>query len=185
LPRGAEPLANRRFALTVGTFEIRKNYALLIDLWHDLVLDPTFDLDLVIVGMPGWKTSEAINRLKRSPLFGKRIFWFQGVSDAALSWFYDRCHVFLFPSFYEGWGMPVAEAMSRQKPAIVSSRGAIPEASPSGATMLDPGDADAWRRAIREASINPSRPDSPSIRTWDETAASLKTLFSTDLAGAS
>ena len=62
VPGLRDRLARRRFALTVGTFEIRKNYRMLIDLWHELVDDETFDLDLVIVGMAGWRVDDILDQ---------------------------------------------------------------------------------------------------------------------------
>ena len=150
-------LARKRFALSVGTFEVRKNYRLLIDLWHELVDDVTFDLDLVIVGMAGWCVEDVLARLRLSPLFGNRIFWFQGISDAGLSWLYNTCHIFLFPSLYEGWGLPVVEALQHGRPAIVSNRGAVPEASLGIAQIIDPDDRQAWRRAIVAEAQSPRR----------------------------
>ena len=168
-------LARRRFALSVGTFEIRKNYKLLIDLWHELVDDSKFDLDLVIVGMAGWCVEDVLAQLRLSPLFGDRIFWFQGISDAALSWLYDTCHVFLFPSLYEGWGLPVVEALQHGRPAIVSNRGAVPEAGLGIAQIIDPDDRQAWLRAIAAEAQSPRRRVvAPSIPNWDYTADVVK-----------
>ncbi len=170
-----ERLAGRRFALAVGTFEARKNYALVIDLWHELVKDPDFDLDLVIVGMEGWKVGEVIDRLKASPLYGTRIFWLQKVTDGGLSWLYEMCHFLVFPSLYEGWGLPVVEALQHGRPAIVSSRGATPEAGYGLATVVDPADRTAWYRAIAEAARAPRRTlDVPRFPSWNDAAASVK-----------
>ena len=68
-PEGLDPhlvqrLSARKFALAVGTFEVRKNYGLLLDVWGRLASDPGFDLDLVIVGMRGWEADDVISRLE-------------------------------------------------------------------------------------------------------------------------
>ena len=168
-------LARRRFALSVGTFEIRKNYNMLIDLWHELTEDPTFDLDLVIVGMAGWCVEDVLTRLHASPLLGSRIFWLQGVSDAGLSWLYESCHLFLYPSLYEGWGLPVVEALQHGRPVIASNRGGVPEASLGLAEIIDPDDQEAWRRAIiAHAHAGRRQILAKSIPTWDHTAAMVK-----------
>jgi glycosyltransferase involved in cell wall biosynthesis len=174
LPR----FGRRRFALTVGTFEIRKNHRLLIDLWHELVADPGFDLDLVIVGMPGWRVDDVIARLEASPLFGTRIFWLRRLPDAALSWLYDNCHVMLFPSFYEGWGLPVVEALQHGRPVIASNRGATPEAGLGAALLLDPEDPAAWGAAIRMAAATPRQSITVArIPDWDTTAREMKSIL--------
>lgn len=170
-------LASGRFALTVGTFEIRKNYALLVDLWEELLRDPDFDLDLVIVGMPGWLVEDTMKRLKALPGFGTRIHWFNRLSDAGLSWLYENCHVFLFPSLYEGWGLPVAEALLHKSPTIASSRGATPEAAFGQALILDPDDRKAWRAALAETAKAPRRVitfDPANLPSWDQTAATVE-----------
>ncbi|MCA0012910.1 glycosyltransferase family 4 protein [Mesorhizobium sp. B292B1B] len=166
-----ERLRKGRYALTVGTFEIRKNYRLLLDIWPDLVKDPEFDLDLVIVGMPGWGNDEIMENLRQSPLLGRRIFWFNKLGDGGLSWLYENCNVFVFPSLYEGWGLPVVEALQHGKPVIVSDQGSSPEAGLEVATIVAIDDRQGWINAIKEASTGrlvASRPKA--IPSWDEAA---------------
>ncbi len=176
-PAVRERLRRGRFALAVGTFEIRKNYPLLIDLWEELLPDPAFDLDLVIVGMPGWCVDEAIARLQGLPAFGTRVFWFKRLSDAGLSWLYGHCLVSLFPSLYEGWGLPVVEALQHGRPVIASSRGATPEAGFGVATILDPEDRTAWRAALLAASQGPRQVveiEPGRLPDWDGTALAVQ-----------
>jgi glycosyltransferase involved in cell wall biosynthesis len=154
-----------------------KNYRLLLNIWDDLVKDPSFDLDLVIVGMRGWNVDDVISTLETSPLYEKRIFWFRNLSDAGLSWLYENCHVFLFPSLYEGWGLPVVESLRHHRPVIVSSRGASPEAALGCATIVDPDDRSMWIKEIRRlslmsrAEIQVTVDDLPS---WDQTALTVR-----------
>ena len=172
-----ERLARGRFALAVGTVEIRKNHSLLIDLWDELLADPSFDLDLVIVGMPGWCADDVIARLEGLRGFGSRVLWFKQMSDAGLSWLYEQCHISLFPSLYEGLGLPVIEALQHGRPVIASNRGAIPEAGLGLATILDPDDRAGWRAAVIAASraprqvvnVGPER-----FPNWERTVATIK-----------
>jgi glycosyltransferase involved in cell wall biosynthesis len=174
-----EKFESGRFALTVGTFEIRKNYKLLIKIWHEMVEDPAFDLDLVIVGMPGWNVDEIIKGLEESPLYGTRIFWFRKLSDAGLSWLYDKCHVFVFPSLYEGWGLPVVEALLHRRPAIISSLGATPEAGMGLATVIDPADEAEWIRQIKRSALAPRQSITlnSDLPTWDLTGDFVKDVM--------
>src|ERR1700722_2506150 len=175
-PEIRERLSRGRFALTVGTFEIRKNYPLLLDVWEELLANPEFDLDLVIVGMPGWRVDDVIQRLRALPGFGTRILWFERMSDVGVSWLYERCHLFLFPSLYEGWGLPVVEALQHGRPVIASNRGATPEATFGLATMLDPEDRAAWRAALLAAANEPRRtvmPPPGALPTWEKAAAAV------------
>ncbi len=172
-------LAAGRFALMVGTFEIRKNHRLVIELWHELVKEPGFDLDLVIVGMKGWHVDDVIAALEASPLFNQRIFWLRGLSDAGLSWLYEHCHVSVFPSLYEGWGLPVVESLQHRRPVLASCRGATPEAGLGVATLLDPEDKEAWRHALREIAARPRfEVDVPAIPNWEEAVVVLKQALS-------
>lgn len=173
-------LKTHSFALAVGTFEIRKNYALLLDVWERLAeTDPDFDLPLVIAGMPGWGANHVIERLEASPLFGSKIFWVKRLSDSGISWLYDNCRVFLFPSFYEGWGLPVVEALQHGKPAIVSDRGSVPEASLGVAKIINIDDIAAWCDAVRSYALpgSASEVQGSPIPTWDDTAHDVKTVL--------
>jgi glycosyltransferase involved in cell wall biosynthesis len=180
-------LLRGRFALAVGTLEIRKNYRLLVDLWADLLADPAFDLDLVIVGMPGWEADDAIRRLRALPGFGTRVLWFQRLSDAGLSWLYTHCHVLVFPSLYEGWGLPVVEALQHGRPVIASSRGATPEAGLGAATILDPEDPAAWRAALLAEARAPRRAvvlEPGRLPSWEQTATAVARRLAQLVSGA-
>ena len=92
--------------LAVGTFEVRKNYGLLLDVWQRLIDDPQFDLDLVIVGMRGWEADDIIERLEASPLYEQRIFWLRDLGDGAgqkrhpiwMRWHVQPCFRFQYPT---------------------------------------------------------------------------------------
>ncbi len=139
--------------------------------------DPSFDLDLVIVGMPGWCADDVIARLEGLKGFGSRVLWFKRMSDAGLSWLYEHCHVSLFPSLYEGWGLPVVEALQHGRPVIASNRGATPEAGLGLATILDPDDRAGWRAAVIAASRAPRQfinVEPERFPDWDSTVATVK-----------
>lgn len=171
-------LADGRFALSVGTFEIRKNYSLLLDVWDRLVVDSDFDLDLVIVGMRGWKAEDVIERLEASPLYGRRIIWLSNLDDGSLSWLYERCHVVLYPSLYEGWGLPVVEGLQHRRPVICSNRGAVPEAGMGVAQSIDPDDLEGWCEAVAAIARSP-RTQSPLVSppSWDDTAGAIRSII--------
>jgi glycosyltransferase involved in cell wall biosynthesis len=162
-----------KFALTVGTFEIRKNYKLLLDAWSDLCKDNEFNMNLIIVGMPGWKSEESIRKLKRSKLYNTRIYWYENLSDSGLSWLYNACQVFVYPSLYEGWGLPIVEALIHMRPAIISNRGAIPEAGMGLCTVVDPDDFEEWKHLMRVYSRREKEEKQYDIEfpSWDDTAS--------------
>ena len=85
------------------------------------------------------------------------------------------CHVFLYPSLYEGWGLPVVEALQHGRPVIASNRGGVPEAGLGLAEIIDPDDQQAWRRAIIAAAQSPrGQVLAQGIPTWDHTAEMVK-----------
>jgi glycosyltransferase involved in cell wall biosynthesis len=167
-------IPRRSFALAVGTVERRKNYGLLVRIWERLAADPAFTLDLVIVGRLAFEAEESAVEIESSPLFGSRIRWLQHCPDAMLRHLYEQCHFVLYPSFMEGWGLPIAEALSFGRHVIASDQGALPEAGRGLAHLIDPTDEAGWTSAIADAAAAPRRtivpPDSP---TWDEAAAAV------------
>lgn len=182
-PEGLDPhlvqrLSARKFALAVGTFEVRKNYGLLLDVWGRLASDPGFDLDLVIVGMRGWEADDVISRLESSMLYGQRIFWLRDLGDGGLSWLYAGCHVVVFPSLYEGWGLPVVEALQHRRPVIASNRGGAPEAGLGIAQIIDPDDLAAWCEAVSAIGRAP-RAETPRVTPpkWEDAAAVIRSIL--------
>lgn len=166
----------RRFALAVGTVEPRKNFGMLVRLWERIVARrPDFPLDLVIVGREGHGVPESAAEIEKSPLFGTRIFWLDRCPDAALRRLYERCDLALCPSLAEGWGLPVAEALSFGRPVISSDRGALPEAGRGAALHIDPDDEAAWERALIAAADSGWRTvEPPNLPSWDAAAAEVE-----------
>jgi glycosyltransferase involved in cell wall biosynthesis len=87
---------------------------------------------------------------------------------------YEQCHFVLYPSFMEGWGLPVTEALSLGRHVIASDQGALPEAGLGLAHLLHPADEAGWAAAIAEAAAAPRRTNvPPNSPTWDEAATSV------------
>jgi glycosyltransferase involved in cell wall biosynthesis len=170
-----QDLTRRRFALAVGTVEPRKNYGLLVRAWECLAADPIFSLDLIIVGRLGFEAEDSAVEIERSPLFGSRILWLESCPDAILRALYEACHFLLYPSFAEGWGLPVVEALSLGRYVIASNRGALMEASHGLGQLFDPDDEESWKAAIARAAARP-RVEVALVEPplWDEAAAVVK-----------
>ncbi len=143
-PPAAE-LARRPFVLCVGTIEARKNHELLYNLWDRLVAAHGERTPLlVLVGMVGWGVQDLLARLRVNPRVARRILIFDHLGDEQLLWLYRHCRFSVFPSFYEGWGLPVAESLAVGRPCIVSNVAAVREASQGLAPAIDPLDFSAW-----------------------------------------
>lgn len=121
------------FWLSVGTIEPRKNYKLLIDAFSKLPGDKY----LAIVGGKGWLESDIGSKLRR-PGSGSKVKFLGYVPDKDLSALYSSCFAFVYPSFYEGFGLPVLEAMSCGAAVIAGSSGSLREVGGEAARYIDP-----------------------------------------------
>ncbi len=132
LPKGWE---NKPFVLTVGTVEGRKNHRLLYHVWRQLVeqFGPTVP-PLVIAGEFGWLTGDLRHEIATDPLVREHLLFLPRLADAELGWLYEHCLFTVYPSLYEGWGLPVAECLARGKYCIASSASALPEV---GGDLID------------------------------------------------
>jgi glycosyltransferase involved in cell wall biosynthesis len=139
-----------RYVLCVGTLEGRKNHALLFQVWSELLRQlPEGRLPkLVLVGKRGWMFETASAVLERNLALGEQVVMLSGISDQELSEIYEHCLFTVYPSFYEGWGLPITEAVSYGKLTVASNTSSIPEAASGGDILLDPKDAQAWSKTL-------------------------------------
>ena len=142
----AENRLERPYLLMVGTLEPRKNHAFLIRLFERLT---DFDGDLVIAGMRGWHDAAILEQMRRSPR-AAAIRYVEYVPDSDLPALYAGAELFLFPSFYEGFGFPPLEAMRCGVPVISSTGGSLAEVLGAGARLIATYDLDAWIAEIRQ-----------------------------------
>lgn len=130
-------LEPKKYILFVGAIEPKKNLGRLIDAYA--MVNP--DLPLVVVGKKGWlweKDLEKINFL--APQTREKIILLNYVSNQDLAYLYKGAYCFVFPSLYEGFGLPPLEAMSAGCPTIASNVSSLPEVCQDGALYIDPYD---------------------------------------------
>ena len=140
---GARPfpeLSGLRYLLSVGTIEPRKNHALLLQAFDRLSAK---DAGLVIVGRKGWMADETLASLTGHPDFGKRVFWLTALDDQALLALYRNAYASVLPSHYEGYGLPVVEALSQGCVTVASDAGSLPEIAAGHAVFFRRGDGEA------------------------------------------
>lgn len=125
----------RKYILSVCTLEPRKNIKTLIQAFEKM--KARHDYSLVLVGMTGWKQSEFLSSLTETAI-KERIIFTGYVPDADLAALYGGASIFVYPSLYEGFGLPVLEAMQCACPVITSSTSSIPEVVGNAAIMVDP-----------------------------------------------
>jgi glycosyltransferase involved in cell wall biosynthesis len=141
--------------IAVGSLTPRKGYGVLLD-----ALDRLSDLDwtLTIVGSPEFEPETARAIADRAAGFGPSIRLAGALGVAALDEAYAAADIFVHPSFYEGYGMVLAEALRRGLPVICTTGGAAGETVPDGAGLkVPPGDAEALAAALRPLLTDPAR----------------------------
>lgn len=133
-------LAGLRFLLSVGTIEPRKNHALLLQAFDRIGAG---DAGLVIVGRKGWMSEDFLAAFETHPNFGKRLFWYTAIDDAALLTLYRQAFASVLASHYEGYGLPAVEALSQGCVTVVSDAGSLPEVTQGHAAVFKSGDGEA------------------------------------------
>jgi glycosyltransferase involved in cell wall biosynthesis len=142
------PLATPYF-VTLGTIEGRKNHLLLLDLWRTLVSElGEFAPTLVVIGQRGWEAGAALSLLDRADLLGGKLVELNHCDDEELASWIGGARALLMPSFAEGFGLPIIEALQLGTPVIASDLPVFREIARTIPTFLDPNDGRAWRRSI-------------------------------------
>jgi glycosyltransferase involved in cell wall biosynthesis len=147
-------LAPRRYGLFVGTLEPRKNVPLLLDAFG--LVRREMDVQLVVVGARGWLDEPIFAARARSGL--ESAAHFVGVlGEDDLAVLYSHAGVFVLPSLYEGFGLPVLEAMACGAPVVCSNAGPLPEVAADAAVLLPPDNGVAWADAMLSVLADPRR----------------------------
>jgi glycosyltransferase involved in cell wall biosynthesis len=143
------------FVLTVGDLQPRKNHLGLLKAFEEVVrAHPHLTHGLVFVGKETWYSKELHRAVEQSGIAG-RVHFTGFVEDADLVQFYGACDLFVFPSFYEGFGLPILEAMACGRAVASSNTTAMPEVADAAGILFDPGSAEQMARAIRDVLLDP------------------------------
>jgi glycosyltransferase involved in cell wall biosynthesis len=143
------------FILSVGDLQPRKNQVGLIRAFARLInAYPQLKQNLVLAGKETWFTDQ-IHRAARESGVADRIQFCGFVSDADLLHLYNACDLFVFPSFYEGFGLPALEAMACGRSVVCSHTSALPEVVDGAAILFDPYAIDEIARAIADLLLDP------------------------------
>lgn len=139
------------YVLCVGTIEARKNPLYLFNIWKTMARSGRADIPyLVFVGRRGWLVQDSMDQLKACHYLDGRIVVLHNVSDLELDLLYRNCMLTAFPSFVEGWGLPVGECLARGKICLASATGGIPEVGGEFADYIDPYNAtDGLEKLLR------------------------------------
>lgn len=179
LPHGLEP---GRFALFVSTIEPRKGHRLLYEVWLRLLaagVPQRTGFKLVFVGRPGWMVEDLVRALDSDERLKGTLLRLDRVDDTAMRALSANAAFGLYPSRYEGYGLPLVEAFHLGKAVIASTGGSLPEVAGAFSPCLDPEDPDAWFDTLERWIEDPAAriPYEERIRTdfrhpgWAEAAA--------------
>lgn len=157
-PTVAPVLNFRPYFVVLGTIEPRKNHLLLLHLWRQMVAQrgPDRTPELILVGRRGWENEMVLDLLDRAPALRGVVHEYSRLPDGKLRALIRGARAVLMPSFAEGYGLPVVEALSLGAPVLASNLPALREAGGQAPDYLDPLDGAAWAAAI----LDYAEPDS-------------------------
>jgi glycosyltransferase involved in cell wall biosynthesis len=145
--------AAKPYVLFVGTIEPRKNVDTLLDAWHMVRPDVRDAFDLVIIGATGWGSAATLARLNAS---AESVRYRGYVDERELPGVTAGASAFVYPSLYEGFGFPVAQAMACGVPVITSNNSCLPEIAGPGALLIDPRSPVQIASALDQLLTSPS-----------------------------
>ena len=139
------------YFVVLGTIEPRKNHLLLLQVWRRLAeVHGLATPRLLVIGQRGWECENVIDLLERSVSIGAHVTELPVCSDAHLAHYLHHACALLFPSFVEGYGMPLAEALGAGLPVIASDLDVFREIAGAIPDYLSPLDGVGWQRAIED-----------------------------------
>jgi glycosyltransferase involved in cell wall biosynthesis len=173
---------DRPYVLALGTLEPRKNLPRLIEAFAGLPSDLRADHELVLVGGSGWATGEIDAAIARHRELVRPL---GHVPEADLPGLYREASVFAYPSLFEGFGLPVLEAMTAGSAVVTSNLSSLPEVGGDAVRYVDPYDVDSIRTALEALLRDPSERGRLAAKgrerarrfSWDRTARETLALL--------
>jgi glycosyltransferase involved in cell wall biosynthesis len=154
-PKKMPARVHSNFFLSVGTIEPRKNQEFLVTAYENYRERGNPPIPLVFAGKQGWLMDGFQARIKSSK-WADDIHMLGYVSERELAWLYSNCLANLYPSLYEGFGLPVLEGMSFGAYTLAANVTSIPEIAGTAGILLPPNDTEAWIRALANITTEPS-----------------------------
>ncbi|MCU0533623.1 MAG: glycosyltransferase family 4 protein [Hydrococcus sp. Prado102] len=141
------------YILFVSKLEPRKNIITLIKAFNLLKQENRIEHQLILIGQKGWGYEPILNAIATSP-HTDSIYHLDYLSDELVALFYSQADVFVYPSYYEGFGLPVLEAMTLGAPVITSNTSSLPEVAGDAAILINPHDSTELAEAILKVISN-------------------------------
>jgi glycosyltransferase involved in cell wall biosynthesis len=188
-PQGAPAAAVKalgagEFWLSVGTIEPRKNQRLLVQAYARYIEAGGRPMPLVLAGGKGWLMEDFRDYLAKLGI-SDRVILTGYVTDAELIWLYRNCYASLYPSVFEGFGLPVLEGMQFGAPTLSSNATSMPEVAGDAAILLSPHDPEAWTQAMLDLAADPDKRHRLGLSArarakqfdWKRSAASMLAIY--------
>ena len=141
------------YLLFVSNIEPRKNIISILVAFNSLKKKYKIEHNLILIGRRGWNYQNIFAAIEASP-YKQHIYHLDYLSDELVALFYARADVFVYPSYYEGFGLPVLEAMTLGTPVVASNTSSLPEVTGDAAILIDPNDPNDLAEAIWEVINN-------------------------------
>jgi glycosyltransferase involved in cell wall biosynthesis len=171
------------FILFVSSIERRKNHDVLYKAYHLLAKQGHADKlpKLVFVGMHGWGVADLMKDIELDPLTKGMITQLNHVNDAELNYLYKKATFCAYPSLYEGWGLPIGEALAMGKLVIASDKGSIPEVGGELVHYVDAWNPSEWANTILDYVLHPDKikqrelevSKKYTVRKWTDTSKAV------------
>jgi glycosyltransferase involved in cell wall biosynthesis len=183
-PKALEGIDAAGFWLNVGTIEPRKNQRRLAEAYARYLALGGRPMPLVLAGGKGWLMEDFQQHLEDLDITANVVMTGY-VSDEELIWLYRNCYANLYPSLFEGFGLPVLEGMQFGAPTLTSRSSSIPEVAGDAAILLDPKDTEGWAQAMLRLANQRNERDQLGIAAvaqakmfdWKSSAAALLDLY--------
>ena len=174
-------LISKRFVLCVGSLEGRKNIDRLLEAWvHARTTTGDTQTQLVFAGRRGWMIDSFDAAMRQTNAAGGSAVVIENTTDAELAWLYANSLFTVYPSLYEGWGLPVGESLWFHTPCLASSATSVPEVGGQLATYASPHDTDTMAQQLHRLLTDPEALVSSRfeiknavLRTWADHAADV------------
>lgn len=177
---------DKRYFLMLGTIEPRKNHLLVLQVWQRLIDRlGSATPHLVLIGQKGWECEHVMRMLERTPRLREHVLWIDACEDHQLHAWMANARALLFPSFAEGFGLPVVEALQLGVPVLAADLPVFREFAGELPEYLDPLDANGWLATVFDYQRSESRPRERKIEalasyrapTWEAHFAAVDDLI--------
>ncbi len=176
-PRVVDPaLAGHPYFVLCSTLEPRKNHLMILAVWRELVARRGAAAPkLLLVGTRGWHYAPILDLIARCPSLGAHVMEVSGLSTPGLKHLIDNAQALLMPTFGEGYGLPVHEALAAGAPVVASDIPVFRSIAAPGLTLVSPLDGEAWLETVAALGQTPRIDEGPRLapETWTTYFAAL------------